>query len=173
MSSKELSPTPDGPEGVRDSQEPEAMPAPRVLPDGGTLLQLRRQGRTLDEIAAEYGVTKGAVYLQLREIPGAVKPRPSYKQLIPWRVSAEHAHAYPAAMLRLLGRVEAGQADRIPANKRRMLESWCRTMKEQDLVVDYGPDIPPNPASPKNGGWCYRRRQPSDLEWIRPPAEDK
>lgn len=159
------------------SQPQEASPLmapPRILPDRGKLMQYRTPGpnfKTYDEIAEMYGVTVGAVYQQLRYIPGVVKPRARHHEFIPWTVKTEHMHAYPVTMLRLLARVESGQT--IPDNKRRRLDRWVEEMREKNLVVDYDPQIPPNPASPVYGGFCYRNRRPGDSEWppIRRPFE--
>ena len=135
------------------------MPAPRQLPDRDVLLKLRQQGWTYNDIAAEYGVTKGAVYWQLQSA-NATKARPNYKHLIPWTVRSEHQHSHPAMMLRLLGRRQAEQD--IPPVKERMLDKWLRELEEAQVVVCYHPEMPPNPASPKSGGWYYATRKPSD-----------
>ena len=139
------------------------MPAPKILPTSDVLVKLRQQGWTYDDIAAEYGVTKGAVYLALRQAK-AVKDRPRYDQLIPWTVKSEHASARPAMMLRLFGRREAGLE--IPRPKARMLDKWLAEVREADVVVDYAPDFPPNPASPVTGGWHYRRRIAEDGDGL-------
>ena len=136
------------------------MPAPRQLPDTETLVKLREQGWSYNDIADEYGVTKGAVYLQLQSAK-ATKTRPNYKHLIPWTVKSEHQFSHPAMMLRLLGRRESGDTG-IPPVKERMLDKWLRQIREADVVVCYHPDTPPNAASPKSGGWYYATRKPSD-----------
>lgn len=135
------------------------MPAPRQLPASDMLLTLRRQGWSYEDIANEYGVSKSAVYLQLRQARGT-KARPSYKHLIPWTVRREHTHAHPVTMLRLLGRRENGES--IPAVKERLLDKWLREVKEADVVLCYDPEFPPNPASPTSGGFYYSRRRDSD-----------
>jgi hypothetical protein len=135
------------------------MPAPRLLPDNEVLAKLRAQGWSYDDIAGHYGVSRGAVYLRLRQV-NAVKDRPTYGHLIPWTVARKHTHAFPVQMLRLLGRKESGEP--IPDVKRRMLEKWLREMTEADVVVCYEPDYPPNPASPTVGGFYYSRRRPED-----------
>ncbi len=142
------------------------MPAPRLLPTSDALLQMRNQGWSYDRIAAEYGVSKGAVYLQLRQAK-ATKDRPSYRHLIPWNVKTEHAHTHPVTMLRLLGRRENGQP--IPPAKERMLDKWLKELQEGNLVVCYHRDFPaelspdnPNSASPKVGGFHYSTRKPED-----------
>lgn len=147
------------------------MAAPRILPTSDVLIGLRQQGWTYDDIANEYGVTKGAVYLQLRQAK-QVKDRPRYEQLIPWTVRTVHASAAPALMLRLYGRREAGR--KIPAVKERMLDRWLEEIKAQNVVVDYDPDYPPNPANPTTGGWHYRRRTKADGDsLIRKPEPAK
>lgn len=139
------------------------MPAPRQLPDNETLKKLREQGWTYQEIADQYGVTKGAVYLHLQQAK-ATKKRPSYKHLIPWTVKTQHAYAHPAMMLRLYGRREAGQP--IPEVKARMLDKWLREIQSANVVVMYHPETPPNPASPNVGGWYYAERKPEDGESL-------
>lgn len=146
------------------------MPAPRVLPDNEELLQLRQAGLTYDEIATRFGVTKGAVYLQLRRVK-ATGTRPTYKHLLPWRVKAEHTHAHPAMMLRLLARRQNGEE--LPDAKARLLDKWLHDVSEADVVVCYEPDFPPNDASPTSGGFYYSRRREGDGDALirHPDAE--
>jgi hypothetical protein len=141
------------------------MPAPRQLPTSDVLRKLRGphaghpNGLTYEEIAERYGVTKGAVYWQLRDA-GLAKTRPDHSKFLPWTVKAEHAHARPATMLRLLSRREHG--DTIPAVKARMLDKWLKEVQEAGVVVCYARDMPPNPASPTTGGFFYSKRRPQD-----------
>lgn len=169
------------------------MPAPRLLPDNAVLRQLRHEHaiswcpirervgckgepHSYNDIATAFGVTRGAVYLRLKDMD-EVKPRARYTELIPWRVSQEHIHAYPAMMLRLLSRRIQGLKN--PANKDKLLDRWLEDMREADTVVIYDPSIGPNQAS-QHGGWAYSRRRPEDGEFrpetgegvIRPPEGD-
>lgn len=135
------------------------MAFPRRLPDNSVLQDLRRQGWTYDQIAQRYGVSRGAVYLRLREA-NAVKERPDYSHLIPWTVATKHDNAFPLLMLRNLGRRQSGAE--LPPVKARMLDKWLAEVKEADVVVCYHPDYPPNPASRDAGGFYYSRRKPTD-----------
>lgn len=139
------------------------MPAPRQLPTSDVLRKLRTDGKTYEEIAQMYGVTKGAVYWQLRDA-GLAKTRPDHKRYIPWTVKTEHAHARPAMMLRLLSRRENN--DEIPPVKARMLDKWLGEIKEANVVVCYKRDMVPNPASPSTGGFYYSKRRPEDGDSI-------
>jgi hypothetical protein len=138
------------------------MPAPRQLPSSDVLRKLRAQGKTYEEIGDMYGVTKGAVYWQLRDA-GLAKARPDHSKYLPWKLKTEHAHAKPATMLRLHSRREQG--DKIPDVKARMLDKWLNDIKAADVVVCYRRDMAPNPASP-TGGFYYSKRRPEDGENI-------
>ncbi|MFD6970573.1 hypothetical protein [Streptomyces sp. NPDC059949] len=117
-----------------------------------------------EQIAEMYGVTKGAVYWQL-QASGQTKKRPDHKRFIPWTVKAEHAHARPVMMLRLLSRQENGD-ESIPDVKLRMLTKWLGEVKAADVVVCYDRGMPPNPASPSTGGFYYSKRRPEDGDSI-------
>jgi hypothetical protein len=137
------------------------MPAQRQLPTIDVLLKHRERGMSYDEIAELYGVTKGAVYLQLRDA-GRTKQRPDNSHLMPaGGVATQHQHAHPAMMLRVQGRLDRGEKD-IPPVKIRQLHKWLRELEEKNLILDYHQDCPPNPGSPKTGGWFYSQRKPSD-----------
>lgn len=139
------------------------MPAPRKLPDSSVLLKQRERGMTYTEIAAEYGVTEGAVYWALRDA-GGVKKRADHSKYLPWKVQTDHAHARPAVLLRYLSSREQGKP--IPDAKARQVDRWLAEMKEADVVVCYNRDMAPNPASPVTGGFYYSKRRPEDGDSI-------
>ncbi|MGI5245443.1 hypothetical protein [Dactylosporangium sp. CA-139066] len=134
------------------------MPAPNILPDSGTLAQMRRT-MTIKEIADEYGVSEVAVYKQLNAA-GLTKARPPKSH--PWTLKKEHEQTRPAIMLRALARRERGEE--LPAQKSRSLDIWLDELDRLKVVVDYDPDAGPNPASPIYGGFVYRERLDSDGE---------
>lgn len=141
------------------------MPRPRILPDNDELLRLINvEHMTYEQIAQEFGTTKSAVAWRVRQM-GKAKPQNSYKHLRPWRVKAVHEHAYPSLMLRYLGRREAGIA--LSDMHNRMLDRWLEELAANRLVVTYDPEIPPNPASPKTGGWAYVPKRRQDRGIIR------
>jgi hypothetical protein len=141
------------------------MPWPRILPDNDVLAQLRNQGWSYDDIAKRYGTSRGAVYLRLKQAPGAVHARRRHAKLIPWTVAKRHSQCVPVRMLRLLGQREAG--DRISPAKARMLDNWLKEVREANVIVCYAPDFPPNPASPVTGGFHYHRRRKGESGLVR------
>lgn len=143
------------------------MSAIRKLPDMTTLVRLRRNDWTLDEIAEEYGVTRTAVWKAL-ERGGKTNPLPNYKDIIPWRVEPEHRST--AVMVRIRSLVKQRQGLPLPEGEERLLKDWLLGMEEAGVVLNYHPEAPANAASSK-GGFYYSPREERD-EWIfRVPAE--
>ncbi|MDT0472812.1 hypothetical protein RM863_11820 [Streptomyces sp. DSM 41014] len=128
------------------------------------------------QIGERYDVTEGAVYWKLRDAK-AVKPRPDHSKYLPWKVKTEHAHARPAVLLRYLSRrehAEAGLSDPLPEAKDRMVTKWLAEVEAAGVVVCYDRDAPPNPASPKTGGFYYSHRTEADGDnVIRCAPEDR
>lgn len=84
-------------------------------------------------------------------------------------MKVEHIKAYPARMLRLLGRREAGEDVGEEASRR--LDNWLDLLEEREAVVAYDPD--------SDQGFIYVRREPDDPDmppirrrrvWLNPPA---
>lgn len=145
------------------------MARPRALPEDAVLVELREH-HTYEEIATLFGVTKSAVAWRFRAM-GQTRTQQSYKHLRPWRVKAEHEHAHPSLMLRLYGR-RAAELE-LAVAQQRMLDRWLHELHAADAVVGYDPDFPPNPASPRSGGWFYvQRREGVDLGLIREPSAE-
>ena len=119
------------------------MPARRILPPDEELLALVAQGLSQQEIAdrltAETGkkVTRSAVSVALHRAGATKEPPPRYKEELPWRVRSEHLGAYPARMLRTLGRRRAGLTLK-PEDERR-LDLWLTDITYEDALVAYSP----------------------------------
>jgi hypothetical protein len=50
-------------------------------------------------------------------------------------------------------------------HKVRRLQTFYRKLDE-GLVVEFNPDLPPEPGVASTGGWAYRKRQTSDGDLI-------
>lgn len=146
------------------------MPRPRKLPDADTLHQLRVvQGKTYEEIAETYGVTRAAVHLALQK-SGLVQPRPRYDKQIPWKVSMAHANETHLSMLRLAARRDAGH--KLPPYKERALDAWIKALEEKDAVVDYRRTPWPGYGPDGQGGFALvPRREGVDTWLIREPGQ--
>ena len=92
---------------------------------------------THGQIAEYCGVTRAAVSVQVMHA-GLSKPRPRYDVELPWRVRTEHITAYPARMLRLLGRKRQGGS--LTGKEEAQLQSWLTGLQQHRLIVGYDPD---------------------------------
>lgn len=137
------------------------MPAHRLVPDPTTLRRWLDEGLTHQQIADRQAditgerVTRSAVSAAISRL-GLSKPAPRYAEELPWKVHVQHIKAYPARMLRLLGKRRAG-VEMGPEDVRR-LDSWLELLREQDAVVAYAPD--------SEEGFLYVRRQNGDNKEI-------
>ena len=120
------------------------MPKPRVLPSTQDLLTLVDQGMTHAQIANHIYLTTGeivnrsAISVALSRA-GKTKTLPRYKETLPWKVATEHAGEYPARMLRLLGRRNAG--NRLTQQDEARLNSWIEMLDSENVIVAYGPEV--------------------------------
>jgi hypothetical protein len=145
------------------------MPAPRKLPDNTTLRQLRAQNWKLKDIATEYGVTEAAVWKAL-ERAGFTEKTETYHDIVPWDIDPKHRSTAIAQRFRSIQRQRRGV--QLNETEQHLLDTWMKVMKDNNVVLDYHKDAPPNDAS-RLGGFFYTPRLPED-EWIvRVPKEKK
>ena len=125
------------------------MPA-KILPDRDELKKMLDRGMTHAEIAAFVSQQTGH-HVRRSTVSAAVHraglsgQAKRYADTIPWTVRQEHLTAYPARMLRLLGRRRAGLQNSTEQDAR--LDSWLETLRENAAVVAYVPDT--------EQGWWY------------------
>jgi hypothetical protein len=146
----------------------------RIVPGRDVLAHWVEKGMTHQEMADEvlrttgHRVSRGAITMALIRHNLSTTVRPRYNEELPWRVATPHLGAYPARMLRLLGRRNAGVDMSEEQNRR--LDSWLAQMDELGVVVGYDPD--------SEEGFVYIDRHPSDPRnppirrrrvWLDPP----
>lgn len=134
-----------------------------VLPDAAVLRRLRNQGMTYQEIADLYGVTESGVWRAF-DRAGLISQRPTYRDVVPWKVGAEVATTQIAINLRTMAKKQAG----LPVSERDniALDRWLQHMRESNVVLAYHPEAPPNDASSK-GGFYYVAREEGDEDFFR------
>ena len=89
----------------------------------------------------------------------SAKPRPSYREMIPWRVRWEHRMAWDVRMLRLEARRRRGDA--LADKEKRDLTVWRSRLDEANAVVIYEPDT--------DEGFFWVTRRPDDDDVVRRP----
>jgi hypothetical protein len=143
------------------------MPAERKLPDNTILRQLRAQGKRLKDIARDYGVTEAAVWKAL-DRAGYTDTKATYRDVMPWDIDVKHRSTAITQRFRSILRQRQGLP--LNATEQHLLDAWLKAMRDNNVVLDYHPDAPPNDAS-RLGGFFYTPRLPED-EWIvRMPKE--
>lgn len=120
------------------------MAKPRVLPPAQEIKKLLDGGMTQAEVAEHLSkqtgtkVTRSAVSVALSRA-GLTSENPRYSDELPWKVARPHLTAYPARMLRLLGRARAG--GRLSKDEDQRLTSWIDTLSAEGAVVAYSPTV--------------------------------
>lgn len=142
------------------------MPAHPKLPHVSELVRLHREGHTYKEIGAMFGASENAVWKKL-DAAGLTAETPRHEDLVPWTLQSDHAYVYPVVMLRQLSRRLGGAT--LTPHYGKCVDAWVAQMNRDGLCVYYHPDVPPNAASPRYGGFAYLpRRQGEGL--VRLPA---
>lgn len=137
------------------------MPAHRLAPDATTLRLWLNEGLTHQEIADRQTsltgerVSRSTISAAVSRL-GLSKQAPRYDEELPWRVKVQHIKAYPARMLRLLGKRRSGVA--LTEDESKRLDAWLQLLSDNDAVVAYAPD--------SEEGFVYVARNPVDSQEI-------
>lgn len=115
----------------------------KLLPDTQRLRALRDEGKTYREIAAWVEAKTGekvspATIGSALSRAGLTSGAHRYVNHLPWVVRAQHITAYPARMLRALGRRDNGLPLSDLDNQR--LDSWLKQLREEHALVAYVPE---------------------------------
>jgi len=117
----------------------------KVLPDNSALQRYVDEGLThqqiADRITADTGVKVGrsAISVALHRA-GLASEAVRYRDHLPWRVHTDHSRAYPARMLRLLGRRDAGNP--MTDVDSTLLSNWLSMLSREQLIIAYDYDDP-------------------------------
>ena len=129
----------------------------------GVIEELRRKGYNQTEIADMHGVTRQAVSWHKVEYGGAMTTRQVVNKAWPWP-GTTHAHSRASLYQRLRdhGEYMATGGKGMSEIKLKRLGNWLKYLRENNLVVEFDPEIPPTPGVSPNGGFAYRNRRKSD-----------
>lgn len=140
------------------------------VPDKTRMRHYLASGLTQQQIVeaweAESGhrVSRSAVAMAIERYGlKSSRPRPTYDELIPWRVATEHQGHIDARMLRLEGRRRAGL--KLTEDQQRWLDQWKQDLLHADAVVAYDRN------HPEGFFWVQRDGEPEDELILRNAAE--
>ena len=127
---------------------------------------LKNKGLSQSEIARQYGVTRQYVSWIKHTYGGRLTPRESVLQHFPFKVPVEMGNTSPFKRLRDHGEYVATGGVGMSEDKLQRLRSFYRKLRENNLVVEFDPNIPPIPGISYRGGWAYRGRLPEDGDLL-------
>lgn len=129
--------------------------------------ELKNKGYNQSEIARMYGVTRQAVSWHKRNYGGRLTPREAIlEQHFPWKVSQEQSRCSAFRRLRDHAEYMATGGVGMSDDKLRRLRSFYRTLRDDDVVLEYDPHIPPRKGFAKQGGFALRSRHPRDRDLM-------
>lgn len=141
------------------------MAAPSKVQDFQEVERWMEEGKTykwmVEQYREKYNIeTSISMWAGIRHRQGYARRIVRNDDMIPWEVKEEHRYAHAINMLRAEARRREGA--QLSHHMETMLEGWLRTLRRDDLVVDYQPDTPE--------GWrLVPRRKEIDKDLIHEP----
>ncbi|AGT14328.1 transcriptional repressor [Mycobacterium phage Adzzy] len=128
---------------------------------------LRRKGFNQSEIADLHGVTRQAVSWQKKTYGGRLTTRQIVQQAWPWKTGKGHDKAKGYQRLRDHGEyMRVGSFRTMSEDKEKRLKSWWKMLRDNDLVLEFDPNIPPTPGVAPQGGFRYVARTEKDDDLL-------
>lgn len=127
---------------------------------------LRKQGHSQSEIAEMHGVSRQAVSWQKKTYGGYLTYRQVVNKSWPWKTTNLHSKSKIYQRLRDHGEYMLTQGSGMSEDKLDRLQSWWRKLRNDDLVVEFDPALPPLRGVGPHGGFALRQRVPEDLDLL-------
>lgn len=127
---------------------------------------LKNKGHSQSDIAEMFGVTRQYVSWIKQTYGGRLTPREKVLKEFPFEVPAAQAQTSPYRRLRDHGEYIATQGKGMSEDKLERLRSFYRKLREENVVLEFDPDIEPIPGVSNQGGWAFRERVPEDDDLL-------
>ncbi|KRD08604.1 hypothetical protein ASE48_08550 [Mycobacterium sp. Root265] len=127
---------------------------------------LRRRGYNQSQIAEMHGVTRQAVSWQKKTYGGSLTPRQIVQKAWPWKTSDAHGKSKAYQHLRNHGEFMATGGRDMNEDKINRLKSWWQKLRDENVVLEFDPSIPPIPGVSPHGGFRYVPRLASDGDLL-------
>lgn len=128
--------------------------------------ELKAKGYTQSDIARLYGVTRQAVSWHKHTYNGKLTPRERVLQNFPWQVNALQGRCSAFRRLRDHGEYVATGGKGMSKDKLSRLAGFYTMLRDQNLVLEYDPEIPPIDGFASMGGFALRKRRKSDGDLL-------
>lgn len=128
--------------------------------------ELKNKGLSQSDIARMYGVTRQAVSWHKINYGGSRTPREIVNDHFPWIVSTAMCQTSPYKRMRDHGEYMATGGKNMSQYKLDRLRSWYRMLRDDNVVLEYDPRLPPEPGVSNKGGFAYRTSRQGDGELL-------
>ena len=125
---------------------------------------LKRKGYNQTQIAEMFDVTRAAVSWHKVTYNGTKTPREIVMESFPWTVPSAMTQCSAYRRLRDHGEYMATGGKGMKFDRVQRLQGFYKTM--QDHVLEFDPEIPPQPGFAKHGGFALRPRTPQDGDLL-------
>jgi len=132
----------------------------------GEIEELRRRGFNQTEIADMHGVSRQAVSWHKTTYGGAKSTRQIVHQAWPWETTHLHGKAAPYKRLRDHAEYMATGGRGMSEDKLKRLRTFYRKLRNEKLVVEFDPALPPEPGVSPHGGFANRQRVVEDGDLL-------
>jgi hypothetical protein len=127
---------------------------------------LKNKGYSQSDIARMYGVSRQAVSWHKVNYGGHRTPREMVMDHFPWIVPAELCQTSPYKRIRDHGEYVATGGVGMAQYKLDRLRWFYRKLRDENVVVEYDPTLPPIEGVSNKGGFAYRPRRKSDGDLL-------
>lgn len=144
----------------------ERLPVRTTRLSPGEIEALKARGYNQSQIAKMFGVSRQAVSWHLKTYGGRLTPRQIANESWPWDTTNAHGKAKAFQRLRDHGEFMVTGGSGMSEGKLKGLRSWWRKLQDENLVLEFDPEIPPIPGVSPYGGFAYRERLSDDRNLL-------
>lgn len=128
--------------------------------------ELKDKGFSQSQIASMYGVSRQAVSWHLKTYGSPLSTRQIVNEAWPWKTDDAQGKASPYKRLRDHGEYMRTGGKGMSEDKLKRLRSWWKKLKDENVVLEFDPTLPPIKGVSPNGGFKYSPRVPSDGDLL-------
>jgi DNA-binding XRE family transcriptional regulator len=132
----------------------------------GIIEELKNKGYTQSEIAEMFDVSKQAVSWHKQTYNGSVTPREEVNRHFPWQVPHQMNQCAPYRRMRDHGEYMATGGKGMSQDKLQRLRSFYKKLRDNNLVLEFDPTLPPEPGVASQGGFAFKKRLKSDNDLL-------
>jgi hypothetical protein len=131
-----------------------------------TIEDLRRKGYNQTQIAEMYGRTRQAVSWHRATYGGTPTVRQIVNEQWPWDTNTDHSKNKAYHHLRNHGEFMVTGGKGMSVDKRARLIAWWARLRDENVVLEFDPSLPPLAGVAPHGGFRYTTRLPSDGDLL-------